>query len=131
MGQQGYRLADFLVTGTRKVSGSRSTLQYFQEDDSLDILFHETYRALTPGGRFHIWDALVPPRSRDDRDVAVFVDSVVLEEETVEAGYGMHWSLAGRSAKGYTGMACKVGFELRRQTEAGHSLHLELVRPGA
>ena len=103
------------------------TLMYIKEN-ALRQVFGEVHRVLAPGGRFLIWDVILPPRIENEKDVAVFLLTVILGEETVETGYGMLWSEEGRSASTYAELAKRAGFAVVAQQAEGRRLFLELKK---
>ena len=78
------------------------------------------------GGRFLIWDAVIPPRDEEEKDVAVFQLTVRLPEEKIETGYGILWPEERRRTAHYVELAEKAGFEVVMQQEEGQRFFLEL-----
>ena len=105
------------------------TLMYIKEIDALKEVFGEVYRVLTPGGRLLIWDAIFPPRLDEKKDVAVFLLTVKLPEEEVDAGYGMLWPEGGRDAAYYLELAESAGFKAVLQREEVQRLFRDLRKP--
>jgi ubiquinone/menaquinone biosynthesis C-methylase UbiE len=105
------------------------TLMYIREVGTHRRVFGEVYRVLTSGGRFLVWDAVLPPRFDEEKDVAVFRLTVKLPEEEVDAGYGTLWPEEGRDVSYYVEMAQSAGFEVVLQREQGQRFFLELHKP--
>ena len=107
------------------------SLMYISEPETRRKVFAEVYRVLTPGGRFLVWDGVLPPRDHKNKEVAAFLLSIELGEEIVETGYGMKWPDEGRGSSSYLEMAEDSGFQIERQEEEGRKLFIELRKPGA
>lgn len=98
------------------------------EEAAQKRVFDEVHRVLSPGGRFLIWDAVIPPRIEEEKDVAVFQLTVKLPEEKMDVGYGVRWPKKGRSAAYYAELAEGAGFAVISRQEAGRRLFLELKK---
>ena len=106
------------------------TLMYIKDIETHRKVFSEVYRVLTEGGRFLIWDAILPHRKKADKDIAVFTLAVKLgEEEVVETGYGTLWPEEGRRPSYYVKLAREAGFEVALKKEQGQRLFLALRKP--
>jgi len=106
------------------------TLMYIKDIETHRKVFSEVYRVLTEGGRFLIWDAILPHRKKADKDIAVLTLAVKLgEEEVVETGYGTLWPEEGRRPSYYVKLAREAGFEVALKKEQGQRLFLALRKP--
>jgi len=104
------------------------TLMYIKASDHERVL-SEVLRVLKPSGRFLIWDAVLPTRLEEDKDVAAFPLLVSLPGEELEVAYGALWPTRDQELSYYLAMAAKAGFEVVDQREKDHILYLELVKP--
>ena len=104
------------------------TLMYVKASDHEQV-FSEVHRVLKFGGRFLVWDVILPTRLKEDKDVAAFPLLVSLPDEEVEAGYGALWPDREQGLGHYSALATKLGFEVIEQRQEGHTFLLELLRP--
>ena len=102
------------------------SLMYMGNGDHPRV-FEEIFRVLAPGGRFLIWDAVMPLRSDETKDIAVFPIFVKLPGgKEVSTRYGVRWPAEGRDATYYPRLAEAVGFEVVSQRAAAQHLFMEL-----
>jgi ubiquinone/menaquinone biosynthesis C-methylase UbiE len=104
------------------------TLMYIKAEDHRRV-FEEVFRVLAPGGRFLIWDTLMPPRTDETKDIAVFPISVELPEgRTISNNYGVRWPSEGRDADYYRQLAERAGFEVVSHRAADRHVFVELQK---
>ena len=105
------------------------TLMYIKDSETQQQVFSEVHRVLREGGRFLIWDVILPRREQADKDIAVFRLAIHLGDEVVKTGYGMRWPEAGRGPAYYVDLARQAGFEVVLKKEEGRKLFLALRKP--
>jgi ribosomal protein S18 acetylase RimI-like enzyme len=116
------------LDGTFKTVTAFFSLMYMKAEDHPRV-FEEVFRVLAPGGRFLIWDAVIPPRSGDKKDVAIFPMTIDLPDgKSVSTGYGVRWPAEGRDAAYYERLAEEVGFKVVSTRATGQHLAVELER---
>ncbi len=84
----------------------------YMRDEDLPRVLAEVHRVLTPGGRFLVWDSILPPRVDEGKDVAVVPVTVALPNgKAISTGYGVRCPEEGRDAAYYPRLAEAAGFE--------------------
>jgi ubiquinone/menaquinone biosynthesis C-methylase UbiE len=91
-------------------------------------VFSEIYRVLAPGGKFLLWDVIIPPNFDQEKEIAVFLFKFILPEDEIETGYGTTWTKDGRDKDHFSEIAKKVGFEVVSGKEEGMTFYLELQK---
>jgi ubiquinone/menaquinone biosynthesis C-methylase UbiE len=97
-------------------------------------VFTEVYRVLKPGGRWLIWDAVVPTALEKETRGVVFYFRFKLPKETVETGYGTPWPDRPLDLPYYQGLAKQAGFHVTSAKQEGavfQTFSLELSKPAA
>jgi SAM-dependent methyltransferase len=117
------------LDGSFETATAFFSLMYMGNEDHPRV-FAEVFRALAPGGRFLIWDAVMPPRSDEKKDIAVFPISVELPGgKEVSTRYGVRWPTEGRDAAYYQQLAEAAGFEVVSQCITGQHVYIHLQKP--
>jgi len=113
---------------TFRVATSFFTLMYIQERDHAKV-FSEVFRVLKPGGRFLIWDAIVPQPLDEDKNIAAFGLLVKLPNEEIETGYGNLWPGEEHDVPYYVRLAENAGYNVVAQRQKDRVFRLELRKP--
>jgi len=92
-------------------------------------VFSEVFRVLKSGGLFLIWDAIIPQRLDEDKDIAVFPLLVRLPNEEIDAMYGVLWPEEEQDLSYYVRLAENAGFNVVAQREKDGVLFLKLRKP--
>ena len=103
------------------------TLMYIDGTDH-EKVFRETSRVLRPGGRFLVWDAILPERL-PGKEFALFRLEITLPSKTVSTGYGVRWPAAPHDLDYYLGLARATGFEVVKHSLRDQWFSLELRKP--
>ena len=104
------------------------TLLYIKSK-TLDKIFNEAFRVLTPGGKFLIWDADIPTRPDTEKDVVALMLTIKLPDKEIHTGYGTGWPLEEKNAADYIQLAQDVGFDIVEKKQDDRLFYLELQKP--
>jgi SAM-dependent methyltransferase len=113
---------------TFEIATAFFSLMYIKGND-IDLVFGEAYRVLVPGGRFLIWDAVLPTRPDTDKDMVAVMLTVKLPGREIKTGYGTPWPSEERNAAYYVRSARDAGFDVVAQRQMDRLFYLELRRP--
>ena len=116
------------LDSTFGVATSFFTLMYIKGPDH-EKVFSEVYRVLIPGGRFLVWDVILPQCLDEEKDIAAFPLLVKLPDEEIRTGYGTLWPKAEQDLAYYVQLAENAGFNVVAQREEKRVLFLKLQKP--
>jgi ubiquinone/menaquinone biosynthesis C-methylase UbiE len=107
------------------------SLMYMRPDVQRRV-FAEVFRVLTRGGRWLIWDAVIPRALENDTRGPVFRFNFQLPGKVVQTGYGTFWPENPMDVNYYTKLARAAGFEIavaRKQPGVFQTFAMELRKP--
>ncbi len=120
------------LDGSFRTATAFFMLMYVKPADH-EKIFQEVFRVLAPGGRFLVWDVILPPRPADvdkAKDMAVFPFLFKLpSQQEIKTGYGTFFPPAVQDLRYYTHLAERAGFRASTQNEKGRTFFLELRKP--
>lgn len=103
------------------------TLMYMKPADQ-EKAFGEAFRVLMPGGRFLVWDVILPLRIEPDKDIAVFPMMIKLPDRDVKTGYGTFFPEKAHDSAYFVKIAQAAGFKVAKSGESGRTFHLEPLK---
>lgn len=86
-------------------------------------VFAEAHRVLKPGGRWLIWDAVIPAALDPETKGVVFRFTFQLPSETVKTGYGTFWPAKPMDVAYYRALAEQAGFRTVAAEERDGRFH--------
>ncbi len=107
------------------------SLMYMRPDVQRRV-FAEVFRVLNRGGRWLVWDAVIPRTLENDTRGPVFRFRFHLPGKVVQTGYGTLWPDQPMDLDHYKRLARETGFEIARaeqQAGAFQTLTLQLRKP--
>jgi len=105
------------------------SLMYIKSRFAYESVLGEVFRVLKAGGQFLIWDASIPQRMDDERDIFVVPVLVKVGGKQIETGYGQPWPEEVRDLAFYLGLAEESGFHVVDQEKNGQVFFLQLQKP--
>jgi ubiquinone/menaquinone biosynthesis C-methylase UbiE len=88
----------------------------------------EIHRVLVPGGRFLLWDPIVPVAKDPKKEYAVFRYLFKLPGTTVRTGYGTPYRDYVRDAVYHIGFGERAGFKVAKRRDQGRTFFVEFTR---
>jgi ubiquinone/menaquinone biosynthesis C-methylase UbiE len=104
------------------------TLMYIPGSDHPKV-FEETYRVLQPGGKFRIWDLILPTCLDENTEVPVIMLTIRLPDKVISPGYGTRWPSRKQDLAYYIELAEAAGFDVLEREETGQVFSLVLQKP--
>jgi len=104
------------------------TLMYIDGADH-ETVFREVHRVLAGGGRFLIWDAVIPKSPDEIKDRVMVPLTIDLPGAEVRTSYGVMLPADDHDLAYYETVAGKAGFEIVKGRTEGSVLYLELRKP--
>ncbi len=92
-------------------------------------VFEETYRVMQPGGKFLIWDMVLPIRLDENKDVPVILLTIRMPGGEISPGYGTKWPSQRQDLAYYVILAKAAGFKVLEREEKGQILSMVLQKP--
>lgn len=102
------------------------TLMYINFED-YQLVFNEAYRVLKTGGKFYIWDLLLPENNKSiPRYVRYF--KFILPDTTINTGYGTIWEDRRSTLSLFKEYASNAGFKIESTSITDRTIHLVLEK---
>jgi ubiquinone/menaquinone biosynthesis C-methylase UbiE len=105
------------------------SFMYIKNRVDYESIFGEVFRVLKAGGQFLIWDASIPQRMDDERDIFVIPVLVKVSGKEIETGYGQPWPEEVRDLAFYLDLAEQSGFQIVDRNKNGQVFFLQLQKP--
>jgi ubiquinone/menaquinone biosynthesis C-methylase UbiE len=103
------------------------TLMYIDGNDH-DKVFREVYRVLKPGGKFLIWDAIIPEPPDSTKNRVLVPLTIQLPQKEVRTGYGVRLPREKHDLAYYVKRAESVGFKVLSKKEKDRTFYLEIQK---
>lgn len=103
------------------------TLMYIEKRHH-ERVFEEIYRVLKDGGKFFIWDVIIPDYDRGTKDIFLVPLEIKLIDNKVTTTYGVSWDKAGQDVHYFAKLAENTGFQVERIKEIGETFCIELKK---
>ena len=116
------------LDGTFNTVTSFFTLMYIDGVDH-EIVFREAHRVLSKGGKFLIWDAMIPKCPDEIKDRIVVPLTIDLPGAEVRTSYGVMLPVEDHDLAYYEMVAGKAGLEIVSGHMEESVLYLELRKP--
>jgi len=94
-----------------------------------DKVFGEVARVMAPGGRFLLWDPILPTQPNPKQDIVIVPLSITLPNTRVQTGYGVHWPPAPQDVAYWTRVGEKAGLKVAASRVSGQTFHIEFLKP--
>ncbi len=104
------------------------SLMYLKSRTDCEKVFREVCRVLEPGGRFLIWDAIVPQCLDEDKDICGIPLTVQVGGQEINTGYGQPWPAEEHDLAFYLHLAEGSGFRVVEQKAEERTFFLELSK---
>ncbi len=98
------------------------TFMYIPAEDH-EVIFKEIHRVLTRNGEFVLWDAIIPNRGDDKRDIFFIELKIKISDKIIDAGYGVSWDKE-QGVNYFFSLSKSIGFELLESKEEKDAFYL-------
>ncbi|MBN1259356.1 MAG: methyltransferase domain-containing protein [Anaerolineae bacterium] len=121
--------APAFLAGSFVMATAFYSLMYVADRRDVARIFAGVARVLQTGGRFLIWDVVIPTRPVGmPKDIVAFPVTVHLPDRSIDTGYGTRWPWEEKTPVVYRDIAAATGFWRVTQVVNGHSFFLWLER---
>jgi ubiquinone/menaquinone biosynthesis C-methylase UbiE len=113
------------LDGTFEVVTAFFGLMYIGQADH-ERVFQEVFRVLKPGGRFLVWDVMIPERIDATKEYYMVPIMVKLPDREIDTGYGQRLPEKAQDVPYYCDLAVRAGFRVVGERERGEIFFLQL-----
>jgi ubiquinone/menaquinone biosynthesis C-methylase UbiE len=103
------------------------SLMYIKKEHHITV-FEEVHKVLKEGGKFFLWEVIIPVRNGDKR-VFVLPLEVLLPSSKVETGYGVGWENKEQDLQYFKELAQKTAFNVIGEWSRNEIFYLCLAKP--
>jgi SAM-dependent methyltransferase len=83
-------------------------------------VFEEVLRVLRPGGRFMVWDTIIPPCDGRPQNLFVVPVRIAIDDRVIRTGYGVPWPNNDRDMQFYLNLGTEAGFTVTQARATGN-----------
>lgn len=91
-------------------------------------VFTEIARVMAPGGRFLLWDPVLPVQPNPTQDIVVVPLAIRLPKGEVQTGYGVHWPPVTQDVAYWAHVGDRAGLKVVASQVTGRTFSMEFVK---